>query len=638
MDDEQQKETTDESSSPKADETAESRQIDLSDLQGFSIGPSWGDPDFTESSKKQAASHPVQERRKSYSARPPARSRDRARTDRRPAGRREGSGEDRRSGHRFESRPPFNPIVEVGIYPEDAPFRALSQAIRHSCRTYELFELARLILEKPERLVVVVSPFSDASKGIREFYISVPDNLPFESEEAAVNHVMNSHVDKFFDLDTIEIDPPKGVFKSVNRCTITGELLGPPNYHRYSQLEQTHHASRLSKMSLERFRSKIETVTDPDVIDGWLQKMRTQTRYTLKSKPKDESPPPSFETPESAWRYLLTQNRKKIVTVSSSARFSGKMLTALPPHSGIRRSVELTLEAQRRFPLDTANHLRGRLRRLHFAVYKKGSKGVSFVCAAKRKFRSPDDNFAEPVVELIEFIEKRPGLHVSKLAEEFLGGGVVEKDKPDSVSAEAKDTESEEKSTDKKSAPKTGEKPAETITKDDPKFLEMGQNLRWLITEGYVVEYSDGKLFAPPLRSPSRESIKNEPEPEAEISDSDSKDKPIPKSQDEPSSADVIPASTEIEEDEKATSIPETEVEAVGETVPEGDPATEPSQDENPVEEPDESMEEDSDSTTELSESEPGYASEDVLPNEDVEIDQDSINPDTSPQSPEEDI
>ncbi len=82
--------------------------------------------------------------------------------------------------------------------------------------------------------------------------------------------------------------------------------------------------------------------------------------------------------------------------------------------------MEINLEGQRRFPLDTANHLRGRLRRLHFSVYKKGSKGVSLVCAVKRKFRSADDNFAEPVLELIEFIEKRPGLHVSRLAEEFL--------------------------------------------------------------------------------------------------------------------------------------------------------------------------------------------------------------------------
>ena len=143
-------------------------------------------------------------------------------------------------------------------------------------------------------------------------------------------------------------------------------------------------------MSMEKFRSKIEAVTDPEIIEQWLQKMRTQTRYVLKIKPGegDDSPPPSFETQESARRYLLTYDKKKIVTVSPTARFSGKLLSTLSPSSGIRRSVEINLEGQRRFPLVTANHLRGRLRRLHFSVYKKGSKGVSLVCVVKRKFRS----------------------------------------------------------------------------------------------------------------------------------------------------------------------------------------------------------------------------------------------------------
>ena len=118
------------------------------------------------------------------------------------------------------------------------------------------------------------------------FHISVPDGLPFESDEAAVAHVMSAHLDKFFDRADVEVEPPKGSFQVINRCSVTGELLGPPNYHRYNQIVQQHYASRLSgRMGFEAFRGRIETVRDAEVVNQWLAKMRKTTRYTWKLSP-----------------------------------------------------------------------------------------------------------------------------------------------------------------------------------------------------------------------------------------------------------------------------------------------------------------------------------------------------------------
>jgi hypothetical protein len=58
------------------------------------------------------------------------------------------------------------------------------------------------------------------------FHISVPDGIPFESDEAAVAHVLSKHLDKFFDTAEVDVDPPKGNFQVINKCGITGELLG----------------------------------------------------------------------------------------------------------------------------------------------------------------------------------------------------------------------------------------------------------------------------------------------------------------------------------------------------------------------------------------------------------------------------
>ena len=109
-----------------------------------------------------------------------------------------------------------------------------------------------------------------------------------------------------------------------------------------------------------------------------------------------------------------------MVRTAESVRFKGQLIETLPPGE-IRRAVEGALERQRRFPLDTANALRGRLRREHFTIFKKGSKGISYVCAVKRRFRVPGQTFADSIGALISFIEANPMVRAGELPGKFLG-------------------------------------------------------------------------------------------------------------------------------------------------------------------------------------------------------------------------
>jgi hypothetical protein len=179
----------------------------------------------------------------------------------------------RREGGR-NSPPPFEPTLEVLFYPDDAAFRALTKAIRASCRTYELFEVADLILQKPERFVVVLRPYPRRDGVVDRIYVAQPDHLPFETEEDAVAHVFQNHLGKFCDTEEVEVEAPKGNFVGVSRCGFTGELRGPPNYHLYPQLLREHHALKLSRMPYEEFASRVELVKEPEQIQAWLDKMK----------------------------------------------------------------------------------------------------------------------------------------------------------------------------------------------------------------------------------------------------------------------------------------------------------------------------------------------------------------------------
>ncbi len=449
-----------------------------------------------------------------------------------------------REERRF-SPPPFRPTHEVLFYPDDAAFRALLKAIRTSCRTYELFEVAQLILQKPERFVMVIKSHPRENGICDPIFVSQPDHLPFESEEEAISHVFDQHLDKFFTVEEIEVEPPKGNFVGVSRCGFTGDLLGPPNYHKYQQLLREHHARKLARVPFERFVSRDELVKEPEHLAAWLEKMKKTTRYQLKTP--IEGAPEFFESLDTARQFLLGKSKDAIVRALETGRYSGRSLEQFPP-GNIRNSVEAVLAQQRRFPLDTANNLRGRLRRMKFNLYKKGSKGVSYICAVKRRFRDPQTVLAEHVQKLITFIEQHPMIPASRLPPEFLGLPLPEKKPVEQTAGSSEQgagakgspdaaASAPDSATSEPSAPATdaGTQPSAAVTdaeklpapssplpaptapaftpEQTQQFRELVINLRWLVAEGYVIEYGDGKLFAaPPWPAPKPKSAATEGE------------------------------------------------------------------------------------------------------------------------------
>lgn len=592
---------------PKENPPAGFNKLDLTQLQGFSFGTQWTQDKSSPADQRERSERPRREDRRDSSGPGGAGApghRDR-RTFRKPVGapggsdghaaptgspvadhqnyggdrpprregggeyrggpRRDGPGNDRgapryndRNSAPFERGPYDSPYFSVTFYPEDTSFNTLVQTIRKSCRTIELFEIARTVVAKLDRFIVVLTrkapaPAASAASeppAKQPIYLSVPDGIPFESEDAALAHVLNKHLGLFFDSAEVEIDPPKGNFQVINKCSITGELLGPPNYHRYNQIVQQHHAAKIARMSLEAYRGRIETVRDPEVVAKWLEKMKKTTRYTWKNPASTRLTPPAasasaapstdgaseanataspsptvgenpaadspvapapaespaapaapviaFDSFEDARAYLLSNAKEKAVRATESVRFHGTLCEQLVPGE-IYNAVEGALERQRRFPLDTANALRGRLRREHFTIFKKGSKGVSYVCAVKRKFRVPGQTFADSIGNLISFIENNPMVKASALPTKLLGIKMPAVPAPGAPVPEAPAV------------------PEPVLTIDErAKIARLQGDLVWLVREGYVTEFIDGRLFAPPpmveARKKEVESAEHDPE------------------------------------------------------------------------------------------------------------------------------
>lgn len=404
-------------------------------------------------------------------------------------------------------REPFAFSMEVLFYPEDAPFNKLSDIMKASKRTYQLFDIAEIILEKPERFVVLAKNLPDAEGNAKPLYCAQPFNLPFEDEAAAKTAAVDAKFDELFVSEEIDAEPPKGEFQVVNRCSITGDLLGAPNWHKYGEAVREYHSRKFPKMPFEKFSASIESVRDADQIAAWLETMKKKTVFKLKEP--QEGAPESFDTREAARAYISEKFGAELVRTYEQVRMRGEYVAKLP-FGRIRRNIEEACRKQKKFPIVTANNLRGRLRRSGFTVYKRGSKGFAFVSTIKRKFIFEGESLSEVPQKIFDFITANPAIRAADLPYKYLG---LEAPKSEAKSKTLAQEHSEGAET------LESQKPAESAElPDETKALlsSVWSELAWLVSEGYVVEYADGTLQANPyLPKPKDKAQAADPESEA---------------------------------------------------------------------------------------------------------------------------
>jgi hypothetical protein len=99
------------------------------------------------------------------------------------------------------------------------------------------------------------------------------------------------------------------------------------------------------------------------------------------------------------------------------------------------------------------------------------------------------------------------------------------------------------------------------------KLRKMSNDLRWLVMEGYVTEFADGKLFAPPAMAP--QSAKKSDSGDDDHDPIDFPDAPGPAAVAAPAKAEAAPAEVPAEAPEAAVTEPAAPEPAPSETNPE---------------------------------------------------------------------
>lgn len=380
---------------------------------------------------------------------------------------------DDRGGHRQheERREPLAPLPEITVtlMPDDKGVDSLSRQIKISGRSFPLFDIAHMILQKPERQQVrfEVKKKPDGQV-IQPLFLCAIDDTLWLSQEEAVEHALGKHFGMFYQAEKKPTDPPKGTYTFVAQCGMSGIILGPPNYHDYQNQLRKLHAERFSRMPFDMFKARVKIVKEEAVVKKWIEDQSFQTEYICLNVP-EASRLGSREEVEKHFREVHLPNIIKPVEKHVMSGPASRQLRS----PGLQRLLRVAWEEQRRFPLQIATILSQQFAG-HGLQFFKVNKTITHVSVARPHYL---DMQATPVSDqvrrIVEFIDATPKCTRRQVIERLAPT-------PTASSAEP-------------GAPAASEaSPAEAAP--TPEQAGIIGDLHWLIHQGHVIEFANGVL------------------------------------------------------------------------------------------------------------------------------------------------
>ncbi len=395
-------------------------------------------------------------------------------------------------------RPPEEPLPEVLVHliPEKRGVESLARQIRLTGRAYPLFQIAILILKRPERFEVQFQVKKGADgQVLQPLWVCSLDETVWLSQDEVAHHVLQHHFDTFYQTEKVPCEPPKGTYTFVAQCGLSGALLGPPNYHDYQNKLRKLHSERFSHLPFEAYKARVKIVRDEAVVKRWIEEQSWKCEYIGLNLPE----PMRFTDRDQVEKHFREVHLPNLVR-SVDTHTLGTPESHRYMSRGLRALLRHTLEEQRRFPLKVATHLSQQLGALGLQFFKV-NKTVTHVCVARPHHLDLNTvTVSEGVRRIVEFIEAHPGCTRRQLID-TLAPAPPPPPVPESAPA-----------TNGAAAAPSAPEPGPT-----PEQAAIIADLHWLIHQGHVIEFTDGRMETakPPKPKPTPPTPSAPPAPKA---------------------------------------------------------------------------------------------------------------------------
>jgi hypothetical protein len=391
-------------------------------------------------------------------------------------------GGDRRDDRRDQRPPAPAPLPEIAVsfVPDEKGVEQLARQIKMTGRAYPLFQIAQLILQKPERYSVTLNVKKKADGTVaQQLFVCALDDSPWLVEDDAVAHVLKNHFATFYTAERIQTEPPKGVYTFVAQCGVSGVILGPPNHHDYQNQLRKLHAERFSRMPFDMFKERVKIVKDEAVVKKWVEDQSFKTEYVC----LNVAEPLKLANLEEVEKHFRATHKDSIIKAVDTHTVAGVPSRALKS-GDLQRLVRSEWEGQKYFPLVLATKLSQQFAG-HGLQFFKVNKTITHVAVARPQFLDIESTpVSDNIKRIVEFINGNAKCTRRKLVEALAPSPTVIAIKQPA----AEPTEA----TDAAAAPAVAEaKPADTTTPEQTAIIV---DLHWLIHQGHVLEFADGRM------------------------------------------------------------------------------------------------------------------------------------------------
>src|SRR5438045_2610860 len=360
----------------------------------------------------------------------------------------------RRSSDRVAQAPPKPFEGTIRFLQRQSLLENVVAQIKPGSVAYSLFVLGRWFLEKPGRYEVRLTAKTEAPL----YQHRENGGISVDREFLERNAFRFAQRD-FYEVNVVESGPVNGSFSNVARCRLSGTLLGPTNHHAYQPQLRGLYEQRFSRrMSFADYQRQIEIVSDPAVVERWKEEARKVTTYTTLL----EETPLTFSSAAEAERHFRSHYFPALVRSVPDVTVGGTSSRSLPDRI-LNGAIEQAWVRETRSPSNVMQELASRFRQNGLHIFRH-RRGMLFVSPIRVRAFVHEQAAVSPLVNAIfQAVSATAGINRKQLFETLTGNGA------------SKDAE--------------------------PRRLALASDLRWLISEGYVIEFNDGSLDLPRTKS-----------------------------------------------------------------------------------------------------------------------------------------
>jgi len=417
----------------------------------------------------------------------------------------------RRREDKLQPAPPPLPDVAVAFIPDEKGVESLARQIRMTGRAYPLFDIAQMILQKPERHNVTLSSKKNPEgKPLQTLYVCALDDTVWLSEDEAVRYVLDKHFATFYQPDRTKVEGPKGTYTFVAQCGMSGTILGPPNYHDYQNQLRKLHADRFSRMPFEAFKARVKIVKDEEVVKKWLEDQSWKTEFICLNMPE----PLKLGSREEVEKHFRDVHLPNIIKQVETFKMSGTASRQLRSPALVR-SVRTAWEDQKRFPLQIATVLSQQFAS-HGLQFFKVNKTITHVAVARPHYLDLDTvPVSDGIRKIVQYINDHPRCSRRQLTEALAPGSQIPQPP---------------------ASPEASSQPPEP----SPEVTAIIADLHWLVHQGHVIEFANGSLDT--AKKPVARPPKPAPVPLAVPAESEAAVAPNKEGEGQPQAAEVSAA------------------------------------------------------------------------------------------------